>query len=91
MRGGPSTGLPTAPRRATSCRPAGAPTAIIRSSHLRRFIREVYIETVRAFHLFGTLPHAGCPLIDEIIGHTTESFPIPTDKACDPFSAAENT
>ena len=34
MRGGPSSGLPTQPSRAMSCRPAGAPTATIPSSSL---------------------------------------------------------
>ncbi len=60
MRGGPSTGLPTAPAQGDIMQArwgTHGDHSIIALTPL--YPAEVYIETVRAFHLFGTLPHAG--------------------------------
>ena len=51
MRGGPSTGMPTRPRRATSCSALGL--ARRPSDHRRSpaSVQEIYEETIRAFNL----------------------------------------
>src|SRR5512135_1559988 len=78
QRGGPSTGLPTAPAQGDIMQArwgTHGDHSIIALTPL--YPKEVYQETVRAFHLSEKYRTPVIVLLDEIIGHTTESFDIP--------------
>jgi 2-oxoglutarate ferredoxin oxidoreductase subunit alpha len=81
QRGGPSTGLPTAPSQSDIMQArwgTHGDHAVIALTPL--YPREVYLETVRAFHLAELYRTPVYVMIDEIIAHTTESFRIPGDR-----------
>ena len=83
QRGGPSTGLPTAPAQGDIMQARWGTHGDHASITLTPlYPREVYIETVRAFHLAEQYRTPVYVLIDEIIAHTTESFTIPSDAEC---------
>ena len=46
--------------------------------------REIYLETMRAFHLAELDRTPVYLMLDEIMAHTTESFDIPRDDECGP-------
>ncbi len=78
MRGGPSTGLPTALGQADIMQAKWGshgdyPTIAITPSYLE----EVYLETVRAFNLAEKLRMPVLLLLDEVIGHLSERLEIP--------------
>ena len=90
QRGGPSTGLPTAPAQGDIMQArwgTHGDHSIIALTPL--YPKEVYQETVRAFHLSETYRTPVILLIDEIIGHTTESFEIPQDAELGPIKSRE--
>ena len=83
QRGGPSTGLPTAPAQGDIMQArwgTHGDHSVIALTPL--YPREVYVETVRAFHLAELYRTPVYVLIDEIIGHTTETFVVPSDAEC---------
>jgi 2-oxoglutarate/2-oxoacid ferredoxin oxidoreductase subunit alpha len=83
QRGGPSTGLPTAPAQGDIMQArwgTHGDHSVIALTPL--YPKEVYTETVRAFHLAELYRTPVYVMLDEIIAHTTESFEIPTDKEC---------
>jgi 2-oxoglutarate/2-oxoacid ferredoxin oxidoreductase subunit alpha len=83
QRGGPSTGLPTAPAQGDIMQArwgTHGDHAVIALTPL--YPREVYLETIRAFHLAELYRTPVFIMIDEIIAHTTESFSVPTDAEC---------
>jgi 2-oxoglutarate/2-oxoacid ferredoxin oxidoreductase subunit alpha len=83
QRGGPSTGLPTAPSQSDIMQArwgTHGDHSVIALTPL--YPKEVYIETVRAFHLAELYRTPVYLMLDEIIAHTTESFDIPTDEEC---------
>lgn len=85
QRGGPATGLPTAPAQGDIMQArwgTHGDHSIIALTPL--YPREVYIETVRAFHLSELYRTPVFLMIDEIIAHTTESFQIPRDDELPP-------
>ena len=80
QRGGPSTGLPTAPSQGDIMQArwgTHGDHAVIALTPL--YPREVYVETVRAFHLAELYRTPVYVMVDEIIAHTTESFELPAD------------
>lgn len=83
QRGGPSTGLPTAPAQSDIMQARwgthGDHSVIALTP---TWPHEVYVETVRAFHLAELYRTPVYVMVDEIIAHTTESFRIPTDEEC---------
>jgi 2-oxoglutarate/2-oxoacid ferredoxin oxidoreductase subunit alpha len=86
QRGGPSTGLPTAPAQGDIMQArwgTHGDHSIICLTPL--YPREVYIETIRAFHLAEKYRTPVYVLLDEIIAHTTESFSVPQDSECGPI------
>jgi 2-oxoglutarate ferredoxin oxidoreductase subunit alpha len=86
QRGGPSTGLPTAPAQGDIMQArwgTHGDHSIIALTPL--YPKEVYQETVRAFHLAEKYRTPVILLLDEIIGHTTESFDIPSGSDLDPI------
>jgi 2-oxoglutarate ferredoxin oxidoreductase subunit alpha len=86
QRGGPSTGLPTAPAQSDIMQArwgTHGDHSIICLTPL--YPREVYSETVRAFHLSEMYRTPVIIMIDEIIGHTTESFAVPSDSELAPI------
>ncbi len=90
QRGGPSTGLPTAPAQADIMQArwgTHGDHSIIALTPL--YPAEVYRETVRAFHLSEAFRTPVMLLIDEIIAHTTESFIVPTMEECGPMLTRE--
>ena len=85
QRGGPSTGLPTAPGQQDIMQARWGTHGDHSSIALTPlYPSEVYSETIRAFHLAELYRTPVILLIDEIIGHTTESFIIPEDNESDP-------
>lgn len=79
QRGGPSTGLPTAPAQQDIMQTRWGPHgdhSIIALTPL--YPAEVFRETVRAFHLAELFRSPVYVVLDEIIAHTTESFQIPS-------------
>jgi 2-oxoglutarate ferredoxin oxidoreductase subunit alpha len=83
QRGGPSTGLPTAPAQADIMQArwgTHGDHAVIALTPL--YPKEIYLETVRAFHLAELYRTPVYVMLDEIMAHTTESFDIPTDEEC---------
>ncbi|NUO19919.1 2-oxoacid:acceptor oxidoreductase subunit alpha [bacterium] len=86
QRGGPSTGLPTAPAQSDIMQAKwgthGDHSIIALTPG---YPSEVYRETVRAFHLSEMFRTPVMLLIDEIIAHTTESFDIPSDEELGPI------
>ncbi len=83
QRGGPSTGLPTAPAQGDIMQArwgTHGDHSIIALTPT--YPQELYIETVRAFHLAELYRTPVYVLLDEIMAHTTESFVIPTDEEC---------
>jgi 2-oxoglutarate ferredoxin oxidoreductase subunit alpha len=83
QRGGPSTGLPTAPAQADIMQArwgTHGDHAVIALTPL--YPREIYLETIRAFHLAELYRTPVYVMLDEIMAHTTESFDIPTDEEC---------
>ncbi len=86
QRGGPSTGAPTAPAQSDIMQARwgthGDHSIIALTPG---YPSEVYRETVRAFHLSEMYRTPVILLIDEVIGHTTESFTIPTEAELDPI------
>ncbi len=90
QRGGPSTGLPTAPAQGDIMQArwgTHGDHSIIALTPL--YPKEVYEETVRAFHLSEHYRTPVILLIDEIIAHTTESFEIPQDAELGPIKSRE--
>jgi len=86
QRGGPSTGTPTAPAQADIMQARwGTHGDHSMIALTPGYPLEVYRETVRAFHLAERFRTPVMLLIDEIIGHTTESFEIPRDNELDPI------
>jgi 2-oxoglutarate ferredoxin oxidoreductase subunit alpha len=88
QRGGPSTGLPTAPAQGDIMQArwgTHGDHSMIALTPL--YPREVYVETVRAFHLSEKFRTPVILLIDEIIGHTTESFELPQDRELAPIQS----
>jgi 2-oxoglutarate ferredoxin oxidoreductase subunit alpha len=86
QRGGPSTGLPTAPAQGDVMQArwgTHGDHSIICLTPL--YPAEVYRETIRAFHLAELYRTPVIILLDEIIGHTTESVEIPSDDELDPI------
>ena len=86
QRGGPSTGLPTAPAQGDIMQArwgTHGDHSIIALTPL--YPKEVYQETVRAFHLAEKYRTPVILLLDEIIAHTTESFEIPHESDLDPI------
>ena len=86
QRGGPSTGLPTAPAQGDIMQArwgTHGDHSIIALTPL--YPKEVYVETVRAFHLAEQYRTPVILVLDEIIAHTTESFEIPMDSELDPI------
>lgn len=85
QRGGPSTGLPTAPAQGDIMQArwgTHGDHSIIALTPL--YPGEVYRETVRAFHLAECYRTPVILLLDEIIAHTTESVQLPSDRELDP-------
>ncbi len=83
QRGGPSTGLPTAPAQGDIMQArwgTHGDHAVICLTPL--YPREVYLETIRAFHLAELYRTPVYVMLDEIIAHTTESFEVPRDEEC---------
>ena len=83
QRGGPSTGLPTAPAQGDIMQArwgTHGDHAVICLTPMTP--REVYIETIRAFHLAELYRTPVYVMLDEIIAHTTESFEVPRDEEC---------
>jgi 2-oxoglutarate ferredoxin oxidoreductase subunit alpha len=86
QRGGPATGLPTAPAQGDMMQArwgTHGDHSIIALTPL--YPREVYVETVRAFHLAELYRTPVFLMIDEIIAHTTESFTIPAERELPPI------
>lgn len=86
QRGGPSTGLPTAPAQGDIMQArwgTHGDHSVIALTPL--YPREIYIETVRAFHLAELYRTPVYVMLDEIMAHTTESFEIPRDDECGPI------
>jgi len=83
QRGGPSTGLPTAPAQSDIMQARwgthGDHSVIALTP---TYPRELYIETIRAFHLAELYRTPVYVMLDEIMAHTTESFQIPSDEEC---------
>jgi len=78
MRGGPSTGLPTALGQADVMQArwgthGDRPVVALTPSYLD----EVYMETIRAFNLAEILRMPVYVLIDEVLGHLSERLEIP--------------
>ncbi|RPH93565.1 2-oxoacid:acceptor oxidoreductase subunit alpha [candidate division KSB1 bacterium] len=85
QRGGPATGLPTAPAQGDIMQArwgTHGDHSIIALTPL--YPREVYIETMRAFHLAELYRTPVFLMVDEIIAHMTESFSVPADSECPP-------
>ncbi len=79
QRGGPSTGLPTAPAQGDIMQArwgTHGDHSIIALTPL--YPAEVFRETVRAFHLAELFRSPVYVVLDEVIAHTTESFEIPS-------------
>ena len=88
QRGGPSTGLPTAPAQSDIMQArwgTHGDHAAIALTPL--YPAEVYRETVRAFHLAELYRTPVYVMLDEIIAHTTESFTIPANGELDPIKS----
>ncbi|HEY3296852.1 MAG TPA: 2-oxoacid:acceptor oxidoreductase subunit alpha [bacterium] len=86
QRGGPSTGLPTAPAQADIMQArwgTHGDHSVIALTPL--YPQEIYLETVRAFHLAEQFRTPVYVMLDEIMAHTTESFEIPRDDECGPI------
>ncbi|MDD5087174.1 MAG: 2-oxoacid:acceptor oxidoreductase subunit alpha [bacterium] len=83
QRGGPSTGLPTAPAQSDIMQARwgthGDHSVIALTP---TYPRELYIETIRAFHLAELYRTPVYVMLDEIMAHTTESFRIPSADEC---------
>jgi len=80
MRGGPSTGLPTAPSQADVMQARWGthgdhPAIALAPSS----VQEIFFETVRAFNLSERLRTPVSLLTDEIIGHMREKIVIPEE------------
>lgn len=78
MRGGPSTGMPTAPSQGDVMQARwgthGDHPAIVLAP---ASVSEVFEQTVRAFNLAERFRTAVIVLFDEVIGHTRESVELP--------------
>ncbi len=79
MRGGPSTGMPTAPSQADVMQARWGthgdhPAVVITPDS----VQEIFFETVRAFDLSERLRTPVILLTDEIIGHMREKMVIPS-------------
>ncbi|TKJ42491.1 2-oxoglutarate synthase subunit alpha [candidate division LCP-89 bacterium B3_LCP] len=78
MRGGPSTGLPTAPAQADVMQAKWGthgdhPTIALAPA----FHREIYLDTIKAFNISEKYRVPVIILIDEVLGHMSEGMIIP--------------
>ncbi len=87
MRGGPSTGLPTAPAQADLMQAKwgthGDHSIIVSAPS---YLLEVYTETIRAFNLAEKYRTPVTVLIDEILGHMSEGVVLPKPEEIEIFN-----
>ena len=78
QRGGPSTGLPTAPAQSDLMQAKwgthGDHSIIVL---VPAYLKEVYLETIRAFNLSEKYRTPVTVLIDEVLGHMSEGVVLP--------------
>lgn len=81
QRGGPSTGLPTHPGQSDFMQARWGTHGDHATIALApAYLRELYLEMIRAFNLSEKFRVPVIVLIDEILGHMSESFEVPTAK-----------
>jgi 2-oxoglutarate ferredoxin oxidoreductase subunit alpha len=79
QRGGPSTGLPTHPGQSDFMQARWGTHGDHATIALApAYLRELYLEMIRAFNLSEKFRVPVIVLIDEIIGHMSECFVVPT-------------
>jgi 2-oxoglutarate ferredoxin oxidoreductase subunit alpha len=79
QRGGPSTGLPTHPGQSDLMQSRwGTHGDHSLVALAPAYLRELYLETIRAFNLSEKFRIPVIILIDEILGHMSECFEVPT-------------
>jgi 2-oxoglutarate ferredoxin oxidoreductase subunit alpha len=92
MRGGPSTGLPTAPAQSDLMQAKwgthGDHTAVAIAPS---YLKEVYLETIRAFNISEKYRTPVTVLLDEILGHMSEGVVLPKDDEIDIFNRVKPT
>ena len=92
MRGGPSTGLPTAPAQSDLMQAKWGthgdhPIIAVAPSYLK----EIYTETIRSFNMSEKYRVPVIILLDEILGHMTEGVVMPKDKDIKIFDRVKPT
>jgi 2-oxoglutarate ferredoxin oxidoreductase subunit alpha len=92
QRGGPSTGLPTHPAQSDLMQARwGTHGDHATIAVAPAYLRELYLEMIRAFNLSEKFRVPVIVLLDEIIGHMSESFVVPKPEEYEIFDRVKPT